>query len=1184
MKTSSNKIFSRKHDRKVLVAEESTKSWADSDSDSSSSSSSSSESEQEEVHCFMADQTDDDEEAKAEKMSLKNSSAESSSDELEDTDILKTELCKLQAENEMMKDETSELKAEIEALNQLVGSWNHSSQVLHKLSMYQKQASDKTGIGFNNSEFSEGETSIISDHLLFAMAASFYSNSQHVDFESVLSMDDQDMVSMFKAIMASGLAGFLGCPAVIYEDALVDFFENASVREGVIISTVAGQLVEISEEWFVESFELPVDGLGDLSKIPKDAIFDARSIVSLSGEPISLSGRKNQMKFEFRLLCDIMAKAISVKAGSFNAITVEKFSLITAVVCSVRMNWAKFLFSILKKMVTPGSKQAKGFAIQIGLLLANIPNLELGASLKFPASKILTKKTVHRFVSINDRDGAEEATGAAKQRAASKKRPAADVRAAVTKKKRTIKKKSVSSLSSLEMVAVAQEAVPIQQVAEPSAVEETRCPSADDVDFIIQQVLEETREVDAPTNKVQPAVTEEKHWFDLPYEDLIEKWAAERPVVTASDTDEEEVPMEVGTAGEDQQKSLEDILLKIPVDVPLPSTGMEVTKIVMGQTIKIPGVTKWTWFLNSLPRIPADDKGKEILVEKDPVKGNPAKEHYSLICADIDLLVALREKVIDEVALFFNSFSLKKLATINIDEMYKKEEQVLSWGETESPQVAIQRKSYILLKYRRVLIWKFLESWRSNFVPGQGSTAVDRRVIELLSDRHGSPRDRGAVISRTNTYTRSSCWIRMMILVDGVWTVEPCADKWVKIPRQVISTEVPRQRQYDDTLPKVSEFFRLMKKRWADVCLEVTEFCAYRRLLPVGSINFCRALEIVETDSCVVFRQPTVFTLRLSQFCTVHIQYSLFRSLSTVVISDFLSSIALDRTALRSVQIAQSVVPSVQFSLDQRPSSPISSDSSSSLLFDVSDVDATASSLFPISQDFSAALADLQTIISEQINESQSGISSKLHKIEQVLRDSLSDQAAIFKNLSQEARQEGRSIDDVQTIRFNEFRKNILAQNASIFVGFADVRKEVQEVNAKVDIMTSRLNAIQKDVEATKEALSHQLFEFQSQAQENHSVLHAQLSELVDYIHRGGADKKGESGSRGLQQPANVQIEGSAERPTFAQRVEMAQRHIVHTVLDADVNRALLERQAAAERDRERIRREARMLKRRIRD
>ncbi|KZV26282.1 hypothetical protein F511_38711 [Dorcoceras hygrometricum] len=61
MRTRGDKRPSRKNDRKVLMAEESTKSWADNDSDSSSSSSSSSESEQEEVHCLMANQTSDDE-------------------------------------------------------------------------------------------------------------------------------------------------------------------------------------------------------------------------------------------------------------------------------------------------------------------------------------------------------------------------------------------------------------------------------------------------------------------------------------------------------------------------------------------------------------------------------------------------------------------------------------------------------------------------------------------------------------------------------------------------------------------------------------------------------------------------------------------------------------------------------------------------------------------------------------------------------------------------------------------------------------------------------------------------------------------------------------------------------------------------------------------------------------------
>ncbi|KZV44035.1 hypothetical protein F511_16596 [Dorcoceras hygrometricum] len=798
------------------------------------------------------------------------------------------------------------------------------------------------------------------------MASSFYSNAQYVDFESVLSMDDHEMVSMFEALMASSLRGFLGCPAVVYEDALVAFFENASVRNGVIISTVGGQLVEISEELFAKTFELPIDGLGDLSEMPKDAIFDARSIVSLSGEPISLSGRKNQMKMPFRLLCDILAKAISVKAGSFNAITVEKFLLITAVVCRIKMNWAKFLFSIFKKMVSPGSKQAKGFAIQISLLLETFPSVELDESSEFPASKVLTKKTVHHFVSINDREGAEEGTGAVKKRAVSKKRPAADVGAAVPKRKRTIKKKSISSISTMELVSVAEEAIPIQQVEEPSAVEEPRCPSADDVDLIIQQVLVETLEVVAPADTAQPAVAEEKHWFDLPYEDLVARWEAERPMVTTSDTDEDVATVDVAPADGDQQvqefvapisaddtlsaderMSLDDILLTIPVDIPLPSSCMEITKITMGKSIKIPGVSKWAWFLNRIPRIPAEDKGKDILVEKDPVKGNPAKEHYSLICADIELLVSLREQVIDEVAKFFHSFSLKKLASINIEEMYKKEEQVLHWGETESPQVAIQRKFYILLKYRTVLVWKFLEAWRANFVPGQGSSAVDIQLIELLSDLYLSFLEELAKEARAHSF---------------IWN-KPCCSK--------IFEGSPRDRGAAD------------EEEMGGCCLEVTDFCAHRRLLPVGSINFCRAFRDFETDSCFAYRQPTVFSLCLSQFCTIHIQYSLFSSLSTADISDFLSSIALDRTAFRTVQIAQSVVPSVQLSLDQRPSSPNSSSSSSSLHFDQTDIDATASSRPPISQDLSAALADFQAALSEQMFAFQSEISSRMHKIEQ---------------------------------------------------------------------------------------------------------------------------------------------------------------------------------------------------------
>ncbi|KZV18118.1 dystroglycan-like [Dorcoceras hygrometricum] len=261
------------------------------------------------------------------------------------------------------------------------------------------------------------------------MAASSYSNSVHIDFESYLAIGEPGMVSMFQALIASGLQEFLGCPAVVYEEALVEFIANGTVRDGLVVSTVNGVAVEISEKLFAETFDLPVDG-----------------------EPVTLSGLKSQMKMHYRILCDIMAKSISVKAGSFNAITIEKFSLLTAVVCDVKMNWGSVLFGILKKLVSPGTKQAKGFAIQISLLLESVPNL---------------------YIAVIDKSGAQEPADAPKVKKAPKTKVASKKRSAdipldvpVVKKKRTSKKKST-----LKLVVVAQEAIPIQFVPAESAVE-----------------------------------------------------------------------------------------------------------------------------------------------------------------------------------------------------------------------------------------------------------------------------------------------------------------------------------------------------------------------------------------------------------------------------------------------------------------------------------------------------------------------------------------------------------------------------------------------------------------------------------------------------------------------------------------------------------------------------------------
>ncbi|KZV27865.1 amino acid transporter [Dorcoceras hygrometricum] len=345
--------------------------------------------------------------------------------------------------------------------------------------------------------------------------------------------------------------------------------------------------------------------------------------------------------------------------------------------------------------------------------------------------------------------------------------------------------------SAEETVGVFEESEPTvahEPVVETTA-EEVLPTSVDDVDDIIQQVLAETAQLvvtetaegehphgtkvvdrvfgDQKTNRADAMV----HWFDLPYEVLVAR-DTECIFKTASDTDEEEFvadtvtgtdvgvqtescqndyfveePLEgtepvaeVEMAGVEQSvdeaMSLEDILMTIPVEVPFPSANVEITPITLGKSISIPEVDEGDWYKASLPKINPEEKGKAPLQYRDPIKGKPPKEIFSLIVVDIDLLVQLREQVLDEVYRFFNSFSFKKLPTLKVEDISEKEEQVLSWGETDSTRVALNRRMYILTKYRELLIRKFLEARKINFVPGEGFSATDLKVLEMLSDLH----------------------------------------------------------------------------------------------------------------------------------------------------------------------------------------------------------------------------------------------------------------------------------------------------------------------------------------------------------------------------------------------------------------------------------------------------------------
>ncbi|KZV51279.1 hypothetical protein F511_44098 [Dorcoceras hygrometricum] len=108
----------------------------------------------------------------------------------------------------------------------------------------------------------------------------------------------------------------------------------------------------------------------------------------------------------------------------------------------VPVNWGRFLFKIFKDMVTPEMRQARGYAVQISVLLKNAPGLDLGESKEFPPLKILTAKTFGTYLAKNkniyvDEDEPMVERPAEKKKAVTKKRHASTDGTPAIKRKRT---------------------------------------------------------------------------------------------------------------------------------------------------------------------------------------------------------------------------------------------------------------------------------------------------------------------------------------------------------------------------------------------------------------------------------------------------------------------------------------------------------------------------------------------------------------------------------------------------------------------------------------------------------------------------------------------------------------------------------------------------------------------------
>ncbi|KZV38573.1 hypothetical protein F511_04278 [Dorcoceras hygrometricum] len=682
------------------------------------------------------------------------------------------------------------------------------------------------------------------------MASSLISNIVHVLFDSVLAMEDEGIVAIFEALVASGLTGFLGCSIVIYEGSLMEFFQHGSVRDGMVVSTIQGKTVEITEEVFTGTFELPTDGLTDLNEVPKDLVFYARSIFSFSGEQVSTSCKKREMKIEFRLLSDILEKSIFVKVGSFDAVTHEIFLMMAAINGGIQINWSReFVAREADRMVESGSDTDE---------------------------EIVTDKVI-------ETDAGETADG------------------------------------------------------------EQTVPRSDE------------KEKDAESGASEERVVAKKN----------AEFLCKKP------TDEELM-------------TIDDLLMQISDDMMLPSvTAAEFTKIKFCLSVKINEVQDKDCYVNKL------------------------------------------QDVFD----FFHSFSLSQILDLeSVTEIAAKEKHMLSWEETNSLETAVKRRVYIIVKYREMMLRKFLESHRKYFEPGQPWIAMASQIIDLLSVSHrkslkallaqkkedgliwerpcssslfdDSVDGGGAVLAQFYSLAKSTCWVRPMVLIDGVWTPLQGNDYWrssCRLSFFVTKRQLPERAIEDSFVPhcyfiKPDQYLGASQsiiKTWGMfiVCTYIILYSMFGCLRPVGSVNSCR--DIVVKSSVVEFFEK---------------------------------------------------VPSGFFDVLHQES-------------------------------FDDLRASISRIIVNQSNESRrqgdthDEVLVKIKNLERTLLDILSTKSSFPKPDSKY---------------------------------LADVLKEAKEQKAIIEEMDERLATVRSE-----------LLDFRVKAQENHNTLSTQLGFLVDYINRGGNDKRG---------------------------------------------------------------------------
>ncbi|KZV56218.1 hypothetical protein F511_13822 [Dorcoceras hygrometricum] len=670
------------------------------------------------------------------------------------------------------------------------------------------------------------------------------------------------------------------------------------------------------------------------------------------------------------------------------------------------------------------------------------------------------------------------------------------------------------------------------------ATDEIAEKHTDEIDNIIGQIIVETSKMGSDEKEQEEQQVDETdigddfdHWLEESFKDfmvhetgtVVEAERSKVPVV-GKDMDKD-----VGSKHtEEEHMSIDDLPMQISDDMVLPSvTAAEITKIRLGESININEVQERDWYYASLPRISTHDKGKEPLEENEPVRGHPAKETVELIYEDVDFLVQLRDKK------YFISGQ--------------------PWTATASQIIAL-----LSVAHSKSLEDLLAQQKEHGIITNRPSSS---QLFKDLADNSG------AVLAQFYSMAKSTCWVRPMILVNGVWTPIQENDFWRsscrlslfvnrrKVPESVVDTDFVPHGVFIEPVQYWGAAPSLIKTwGWARVCTEIIRCSMFGCLRPfVGYFSDSDVQSIPEFDSTssdgsTVYRSPSPQVESFEEAESVE-------PIAHLALGPAISGVEQEEQSF-FVESPESPPPSFQ----RQDTFASSSDSPMHFNSDDIPLDGTADvqPTFPaVTVDFSPLLDDLKISLSQRMDDAQSDILSRLRTIERGLQDTLGQQNEFFRNLIQRAQQDGQNQDDIQTLRFNEFKKVVLAQGVAAGADSVEVRKEIKALDAKINSLDEQVAAIRNEQ-----------LEFQTKIATDILSLSTQLGDLVDFI-RGDDAKNGEeiSSRRPLPPPVN-QGEGSGNRDSCdtVRTTEIAQRDI------DNAQRNILERLMSADRQRERER------------